>query len=1626
MSGRLRQSRSRAAPAAPEEPEPEVETGPYNVPQLEFNEPLTWRAGRAIPVADLYPRLQKLSKELRIIEQGAIEVSDITKLAQDLVNPNLLGHKDKGVRAWTVCCVVDILNICAPNAPYKNDQLRDIFTVIINSVLPALADPSNAYNAQHQYILQQLVEAESIVLITDLQDAEPLLSSLFTICFDIVSGSGKNASGAEIAKTVEYPISSLLTLVVDEAILHSDVIDIIISQFLRVDPRSVQQPANKKKSAEAKDKSQSTLLLKAYPPAYNVAKVICTACSAKMSGAISQYYGNIVNNASTALSTEDGKGKSFKRPLSPGSDSGDDDAQALGDLQKVHRLMKELWRACPDVLASVIPQCEIELASDSMSLRELAVETLGELIAGIGLAGLPDLPSLDPAAYPLPTIEVSDNRPLSTNPLLSPLSPKPFMHVHTGAYQAFLGRRIDKAPSVRVAWAKAVSKILLTDAGGIGMNEEERKTLVEGLATMLRDIDEKVRLVALQTLKNFPYHAVIKVLGSDGGLSNPGTLLSVVAERVVDKKLPVREQAMLLLGNMWGVASRDISDGNETVRSILGQAPTHILSAMYVKDSHVTTLLLRVLYECLLPLTYPPIKSKAPATSSQGNGANPVEDPDSIRVRRLLTLVRDLDDKSKPIFFGLQKRQADMAKAIESFLKCCVDYNGGVSEDYTEEKQLEEKLNRIVDLLARQQPEPSKFSSDLHKFAKAHDRRNYQLIRFTMGPEHDFRTMTKAMKEFNKRIREGTSTSEAMLDSLNPLLYQCALVCYNRSHLPAIIEYSRSQDAGFADTAQELLREISEKVPEVMKSHIKVLCTELEAAAPTATQPESLSAVDSLKACAAFAKRFPEEVPKDRKFEVALMHFIEYSTSPKASKHATTILLKISTKKELRAKEVITKAVKNTLSGARSKLAQLAAISQVCLLAPEAALAEEDRILKIVTETLHSNPTIEEPEEESLTAWSDDVDEDTTAKVLVLQILVSRCRSGKEKERESFDLLAKSVLDVLMKIVGNNGETTPTKNTPNIQKNHLRLAAARGVVKLCHHKPRCEELVTPQMFETICQIMINPPYAVRRGVLAQIKKYLNTNSLAARWYTIFFLTAFEVDTEIRASTFAWLKSRATFYVRLQQGRNDKKQATNTMELTFARLLSLLTHHPDYPIKDTETYEGELLDFAKYIIYYLQTVATDDNLSLIFHIAQRVKQAQDALSGDSEVQERLYVLSDLAQATIRNYADLMPAHARGMNLLQTWPGKAHLPNALFSPINGHAKAQEIAAKNYLPEDVALGLESLVRQTVRNTKAREPKSKHRTPAGERKRKMSISIDPDDDDAEKSTKKKKARSSASLPIRKTPVAKKRKSEALSVEQPSRKSARTSNVKSVNYVESDEEDEEEDDAENIVKYNPASMVTKSGKKTRTKTPELDEEEEQDQAEDDEEGAVSPTPHAKQAEQEDEEEQAAAETGAESEEADEEMEEAVAEETEVAQDTEMTDRDEEEEEDAGENEEAATEEVDDEAENSEADAEEAEEVEISPKPNGNTRTTRNRGKNTPATKTQTKARAKATVKTKTLAKPTPKSAKDTKSNGKGKGKGATPAKPKTAAAKKAVAPASSPPPAAPEPSRRSSRRVKG
>jgi sister chromatid cohesion protein PDS5 len=1306
----------------------------------------------------------------------------------------------------------------------------------VNYIIPQLADPSSAYNAQHLYVLKSLAGVQSIALITDLDRPEQLILSLFTSCFDIVSGSAKISTGEEVTKAVEGYLTQILVQVIDESSSISTAItDVIIAQFMRVDPGTEEHHGAKKKNAEAHDGSQSNLLQKIYPRAYEMAKAICAAVPEKMTTYISQYFNNVIVDASepsqrTSLST-----KAHGRRGSIGE--ADDDAKDIRELSKAHRLIRELWRACPDVLQHVIPQVEAELSAESASLRLIATETLGDVAAGIGVTGCPPPIHPDPAAYPPQTLANPTPSIVQTNVLQTPMSPKPFAQVHATAYESFLSRKQDKAPSVRAAWATSAGRILLTSAGGIGFAEGQEQKLQGGLAQLLADADEKVRLAAIKAVGAFGLADVISKLASHGSISSPGSILATLSDRVRDRKNIVREEAMRVLGRMWAAAAGEIQQGKEEIILGLGDAPSKLLDAFYVNDPEVHVLLDHVMFEYLLPLNYPPIKGKTPKSDNQKQAGKEKADnsqdedgtdADLIRVRRILTTLKGLDDKAKRVFFGMQNRQTQLSRVMGQYLKACEEYNGGVVNK--NEAEVQKELTKWIEAISKTLPDPTRVSTDLRKFAKLHDRRNYQLIRFCLNPESEYRTVVKAVKELTKRLQSRSTTSPS-LDTITPILYRCSLLIYNRSHVPGIMRISRSDEMGLAEPAHELLRDMSSRTPEVLKTHVQELCKDLEFSAPSDSNAEESSAADMLKACAEFTRKFPAEVPRDRKFLIAMTNYALFSRSPRAAKHAVSIIMAGTEKKEMYAKELIQKATNDCTYQSPHFLTRLATISQINLLDPKAADAESDTIIRITTQDtlLKSRHPSSDPESYS---WSPSPSPETLAKEWSLKCLVNFLRSHLDDD-SSFAETATPIYAMLTRLIEQEGELSPLKDTPPAQKSHLRLTATRFLLKLCSKRRACEDLVTPRLFNTVALVAHDRLPEVRAGFTAQLKKYLGLDRLNYRWYTVLFLSAFEPEKQLKNNTIAWLRSRAQALSRKEQqaqaqskGPGQGQAHQNITELILARLLSLLAHHPDFPETSSETFTTELLDFAQYILFYLLSISNEENLSLIFHVAQRVKQTQDAITGTVEASERLYVLSDLAQAVIRHFADLHPkwGHGGGSgggSILQTWPGKLRLPVSLFRGLPSHEIAQKVAERNYLPEEVAEMLEGVVRAALRPGKgAKQPHHEGRKRKSENR---GGGEDEDgDDDAGKRVKRSK-KATATLPVRKaskssatsgaamkqvkTPrQSKKRKSNdedddggddmpsSGAASAPARKSSRKSSGRTTNYAEGDSDDDDEE----------------------------------------------------------------------------------------------------------------------------------------------------------------------------------------------------------------------------------------
>ena len=598
------------------------------------------------------------------------------------------------------------------------------------------------------------------------------------------------------------------------------------------------------------------------------------------------------------------------------------------------------------------------------------------------------------------------------------------------------------------------------------------------------------------------------------------------------------------------------------------------------------------------------------------------------------------------------------------------------------------------------------------------------------------------------------------------------------------MEYAKSDEKSLGSAAQEVLKHISLSCPELLTAHILGMCRDVQEQAPTESEPNSPAVVDTLKACAAFAKQYTKEIPTDRRFTQAMTNFALHGTPPEAAKHAVSIIMATSERKEMVARDLLHQCIEGFEYGEKNFLSRLAALSQLWLLAPLEMDEDGDAVVDIVIKEILSKNRTPSTAPADKREWSDEIDTECQAKCWALKVLVNRIRSHTKKE--SLRDVSRPVYELLSRLVAKDGElAAEAKNTPPAHKSRLLLLAARLYFKLCTSRDH-EQLLSAHEFNKLALIAQYNLLPVRTSFMMRLRKYLSAGILPTRFFTIPFLLAFEPNAKLKAETSTWLTSQ---YNRLQKqkaqrlarnsadSKDTSSKADTTLESVFARLISLLAHHPDYPLS-----KEELTDFSRYFIYYLSNVANDDNVSLIFHIAQKVKTCKDVIDlkdakaeegyEDENWDERLYTLSDLAQMTIRCYEE---AHSWNILTLPTY-ARITLPHSLFKEIKDHDVSIAIAEKMYLPdaEDIREGVEELVKK-----KASAHSRKRKSEGGE--------LGED----QKSTKKSKR-----LPVRES--------------KPKTSTKKKSNTTSRRKADSDGGDDDASSPEDSSKHKRKSATTK------------------------------------------------------------------------------------------------------------------------------------------------------------------------------------------------------------------------
>ncbi|KAJ2889943.1 Sister chromatid cohesion protein pds5, partial [Coemansia aciculifera] len=300
---------------------------------------------KAIPIAELYKQLKKLSKELNGLEQETVDTQSLDSVTRQLLAPSLLRHKESGVVAYVACCIADILRLYAPEAPYSDDEIKAVFNVFIDQ-LQMLNDSNSQFFPLREYLLTSLATVRTPALVAMLPDAEEIISRFFTVLFGIVSPSQPH--------NIQMQILDILQQLLEEPkSVPQDVIDVILLQF-------------------TKRRQQDN------PATHQLASDLANATADILQKYIYQYFNDVIVSAAqqrVGQRQQEGDGQQRGR-AGPGD--------SMDDLRSAHYLILELNKSAPGTLLNVVPQLEEELGVDDVDIRVLATGVLGEMFAEKG------------------------------------------------------------------------------------------------------------------------------------------------------------------------------------------------------------------------------------------------------------------------------------------------------------------------------------------------------------------------------------------------------------------------------------------------------------------------------------------------------------------------------------------------------------------------------------------------------------------------------------------------------------------------------------------------------------------------------------------------------------------------------------------------------------------------------------------------------------------------------------------------------------------------------------------------------------------------------------------------------------------------------------------------------------------------------------------------------------------------------------------------------------------------------------------------------------------------------------------------------------------------------------------
>ncbi|XP_022723521.1 sister chromatid cohesion protein PDS5 homolog A isoform X3 [Durio zibethinus] len=268
---------------------------------------------------------------LKLLKQAATCLSELDQsppssimesmqpLLNAIVRPELLKHQDRDAKLLVATCICEITRITAPEAPYSDDVLKDIFHLIVGT-FNGLSDTSGPSFGRRVVILETLAKYRSCVVMLDL-DCDDLVNEMFSTFFAVVRD--------DHPESVLSSMQTIMIVVLEES---EDIRDDLLLVIL---------------SALGRNRSDFT------PAARGLAMNVIEQCSAKLEAGIKQFLISFMSG----------------------------DNQLVNSEIDYHEVIYDVYHCAPHILSGVVPYLTGELLTDQLDTRLRAVRLVGDIFA---------------------------------------------------------------------------------------------------------------------------------------------------------------------------------------------------------------------------------------------------------------------------------------------------------------------------------------------------------------------------------------------------------------------------------------------------------------------------------------------------------------------------------------------------------------------------------------------------------------------------------------------------------------------------------------------------------------------------------------------------------------------------------------------------------------------------------------------------------------------------------------------------------------------------------------------------------------------------------------------------------------------------------------------------------------------------------------------------------------------------------------------------------------------------------------------------------------------------------------------------------------------------------------------